>query len=238
MNTLTGHIVRSYDQELAQISTLTAQMGGLVEQQLQQSLRALHARDNELAAKTYENDNSIDSVEQEINDLSLKVLALRQPMASDLRLIVGSMKIARDLERIGDYAASLAKRSYALNSSGKLPLSASLLRLGNLVAPMVLDAIAAYSSIDVARAEQILDNDAPIDDAYDRMVGEIITHMQTNPDDIKLCTHVLFMAKNLERIGDRCTNIAETVFFMDSGSTPKAPRRPNLAEKLARDTGF
>lgn len=217
---VTTHIVKSYDQELQQIVELTARMGSLAEQQFATAVQAIHARDNAIAKQAFESDNAIDALEHELNDLTLRVLALRQPMASDLRLIIGSLKIARDLERIGDYAASLAKRARVLNAGDKMPVTSTLLRLTSLITPMLKNVIDAYTQDDLAKADHAYASDDAIDTAYHALVDDVMTYMQGHPGQIKACTQLLFMAKNIERIGDRATNIAETVHFIVAGNLP------------------
>jgi phosphate transport system protein len=223
-----SHIVKSYDKELTAIVETIARMGGLVEQQFAAAIQAIHARDNEIAGRAFASDTAIDELEHALNQLALKVLALRQPMASDLRLIIGSMKIARDLERMGDYAANLAKRARTLNVNERMAVTSTFLRMANLVAPVLHDVIDAYTQEDVAKADAAYASDDAIDDAYNALVEDLIRYMQEHPEHIKTCTHLLFMAKNMERIGDRATNVAETVHFIVSGELPAVRKKKAL----------
>ena len=226
-----NHIVKSYDQELAQLVRYAAQMGSLVEEQFAAAIQAIHARDNEIAGRTFASDTAIDTLENELNELALRILALRQPMAGDLRLIIGSMKIARDLERIGDYAASLAKRSRNLNAVEKISPTITLVRMANQVSPILKQIVDAYTNNDVDQATAAYEHDDIIDESYHNLITELMQYMQKHPESIKECTHLLFMAKNLERIGDRATNIAETVHFIVKGSMPLI-RKPKVLPDL------
>ncbi len=224
-----NHTVKSYDQELAQIVNTVAEMGSLVERQTASALQAIHSRDNEIAGKAFTSDNEIDQLEHLLNERALQILALRQPMAGDLRLIVGAMKIARDLERIGDYAANLAKRARKLNKVAPLAPTAGLIQIGNLVAPIVTDVINAFTNNDTTLADLAYAKDEAVDEAYKKFLRELIQFMQSNPDTLDTTTHLLFMAKNIERIGDRATNIAETVHFIVKGTMPVS-RRPKVLD--------
>ncbi|MFN5609375.1 MAG: phosphate signaling complex protein PhoU [Holosporales bacterium] len=232
MNLPLGHIVRAYDEELTQLTLYTNRMGSKVEELLSHALRSLHTRDNDLAAATYEADNAVDALEVEVNDQILQILALRQPMALDLRLIVGSMRIARDLERIGDYAANFAKRTYYLNSQPRVELTSTLLRLGNLVMPILGEALQSYAERSIARADAACAGDDAVDMAYEELFTQTIQAMEREPNNAASYVHILFMGKNIERIGDRATNIAETVHFIVHGYLPREPRRPNIAATL------
>lgn len=222
------HIVKSYDEELAQVATLAAKMGSLAEKQLAASIEAIQTRDNAIAGKAYEADNKIDDLEAELNERVLQILALRQPMAMDLRTLIGYLRIGRDIERIGDYAANIAKRARTLNTENRLKITSALVKMANLVAPNLKDSIDAFIEGDEAKAEYVYNNDDAIDDAYKSMIQDLMEYMRTNPQDILSCTHLLFMAKNLERIGDRATNIAETVHFIVSGKLPEVRLKKTL----------
>jgi phosphate transport system protein len=221
----TQHTVRSYDEELTRLITLTTQMGQKVVTQLDKVCQALLKRDNAIAAEAFESDNEIDDIEQSIHDLGLRLLALRQPMASDLRLIVGCMKSCRDLERIGDYAANLAKRSRLLNRTEKMPITSSLLHMAGMLVPILRKVMDAFVNNDTIRADEVYRQDDEVDAAYDALIEATIKLMQQDTASIQIATHILFMAKNMERIGDRITNIAETVHFIASGKVPGTKRR-------------
>jgi len=228
MNISLGHIVRAYDEELTQLTLCTIRMGSKVEELLSHALRSLHTRDNDLAAATYEDDNTVDALEVEVNDQILQILALRQPMASDLRLIVGSMRIARDLERIGDYAANFAKRAYYLNGQPKIEPISSLLRLGGLVLPILGEALQSYAERSIVHADTACAGDDAVDAAYEELFAQTIEAMERDPSNAASYVHILFMGKNMERIGDRATNVAETVHFIVSGALPAVRKKKAL----------
>jgi phosphate transport system protein len=212
-----SHTVKSYDQALSQMTGDCASMGKLVEEQLRQAAEALQARNNDIATETSKRDLEVNALESSINQQGLKMLALRQPMASDLRLVIGTLKIARDLERMGDYAANIAKRASKINAGDELGPTQAVLAMARLAEPILHDALLAYETQDIDLAKKVESMDDVLDEAYNALLTEIMSYMQTHPDDIKLCTHLIFIAKNFERVGDRATNIAETVQFIVLG---------------------
>jgi phosphate transport system protein len=212
-----SHTVKSYDQALSQMTGDCASMGKLVEEQLRQAAEALQARNNDIATETSKRDLEVNALESSINQQGLKMLALRQPMASDLRLVIGTLKIARDLERMGDYAANIAKRASKINAGNELGPTQAVLAMAQLAEPILHDALLAYETQDIDLAKKVESMDDVLDEAYNALLTEIMSYMQTHPDDIKLCTHLIFIAKNFERVGDRATNIAETVQFIVLG---------------------
>jgi phosphate transport system protein len=221
----TTHIVKSYDNDLNRLSYLIQEMGKLADRQLSAAIEAIQSRDNEKAEHTRAGDAVIDALEDELNELTLNILALRQPMASDLRLIIGSMKIARDLERIGDYAANLAKRTRTLNANSPLGLTDQLVHMGGLVQPLLKTALDGFMRQDTALVSDIVGMDDAVDALYKKLINDLMDYMQSNPKDVVACTNLLFMAKNFERIGDRATNIAENVYFIVEGTLPHAMRQ-------------
>ena len=212
-----SHTVKSYDQALSQMTGDCVAMGKLVEEQLRLSAEALQARNNDIAIETSKRDQEVNALEHSINQQGLKMLALRQPMASDLRLVIGTMKIARDLERMGDYAANIAKRASKINAGAELGPTQAVLAMARLAEPILRDALLAYQNQDIELAKSVESKDDVLDEAYNALLTELMSYMQTHPDDIKLCTHLIFIAKNFERVGDRATNIAETVQFIVLG---------------------
>ncbi len=225
MNSDSTHTVKSYDEDLRRLNKTIAEMGGLAETQLADAVDALVGRDSDSAAGVIESDQRIDQLEREVDASVVRLLALRQPMASDLRLIVAALKIASDIERIGDYAANVAKRSIALN---QMPLARpmnSLPRMGRQVQQMIKDVLDAFVDKDAAKAEAVWNRDEEVDDTYNSLFRELLTYMMEDPRNISACTHLLFIAKNIERIGDHTTNIAETIHFMVHGK-PIAAVRP------------
>jgi phosphate transport system protein len=219
------HIVRSFAQELERQSNLLTQMGGVAEAQVAGAVRAVVRRDVELAAQVMAGDQRLDEYERAIEAESIRLLALRQPMAQDLREIVSALKVAVDLERIGDYAANVAKRSLALAQVPAVPPSAGIASMGKLVAVILKDVLDAYIERDVEKAIATWKRDEELDDLHTGLFREVLSHMTEDPRTITPCTHLLFMAKNLERIGDHATNIAETIHFVVVGS-PLTLERP------------
>jgi phosphate transport system protein len=219
------HLVKSYDQELKRLGNLITEMGGIVESQVADAAEAIMQRDTEMAARVVEADPRVDAIEREVEQFVIRLLALRQPMAGDLRNIVAALKITTDLERIGDYASNVAKRSIVL-SQFQLPLSLSgLVHMAQLVQANLKQIIDAVSEKDADKAIQVWRSDQVIDDLYNTVFRELITYMMEDPRNITPCTHLLFIAKNLERIGDHATNIAEIVHYAVTGA-PLTEARP------------
>ena len=213
----TPHIVRSYEEELKRLRDMIARMGGLAERQVADSATALIRRDTELAAEVVARDAQLDLLEREVEAFCVRLLALRQPMAADLRLIVTSMKISSDLERIGDYARNGAKRAIVISSQPQFASLNGFSRLAHLVQENLKGAIDALVNDDLARADEVWNADQPVDDIYNGIFRELLTFMMEDPRNITAATHLLFVAKNLERIGDHATNIAERVHYAISG---------------------
>ena len=217
------HIVKSYDEDQRRIVEDVVRMGQAAVAQLEAALDVVERRDDSAARRIVANDESIDESERRISH-DVMLLALRGPMARDLREILAGLRIPADLERIGDYAANVAKRSIALNTSPPLPHVAGLRALGLLAAGQVRQALRAYREGDAELALQVRENDARLDEQYTGLFRELLTYMMEDPRNITPCTHLLFMAKNLERIGDHATNIAENVWFLHHGERPLPPR--------------
>ncbi|CAK0758405.1 Phosphate-specific transport system accessory protein PhoU homolog [Azospirillaceae bacterium] len=221
----TKHIVKAYTNELQHLSNLVTQMGGAAEAQVSDAVQAVAKRDIALAARVMEGDDRLDNFERAIDAEAIKLLALRQPMASDLREIVGALKIAADLERIGDYAANIAKRSIALAQLPPMRPVAAIPRMGRLVQEILKEVIDAYIDHDIVRASAAWRRDEELDDLHTSLFREVLTYMMEDPRNITPCAHLLFMAKNLERMGDHATNIAEMLHFQVTG-TPLNDKRP------------
>ncbi|MEE3625510.1 phosphate signaling complex protein PhoU [Nitrospirillum sp. BR 11752] len=220
----TGHIVTSYDEELAQLHRAITEMGRLASSQLSRALKATLDRDGDLAAAVMADDDKIDALEKRIEEQTLKVLALRAPVGSDLREVVAALKISNNLERIGDFAANVAKRSLALNQMPEVELTRSLRRIGDAANDMLTRVVTAYADSDAAAALAVRDADSEVDLAYTALFRELLTYMMEAPQRITACTHLMFAAKNLERIGDHATNIAETLCFQVLGQAPSGER--------------
>ena len=225
------HIVKSFTQELASLRDLLTKMGGIVESQLAMAMKALADQDADTATRAVQQDPAVDALEKQIEALVIRMLALRQPMASDLREIVAGLKISAGLERIGDYAKNVAKRSIVLGQFS-LPFSltgiATMARLAQENLRLVIDAIGEN---DAQKAVQVWQSDEAIDDLYNSIFRELVTYMMEDPRNITPCTHLLFIAKNIERIGDHATNIAETVHYAATGEalTDDRPRGTEAA---------
>ena len=219
------HTVTSYDDELNQMTGTILRMGGMVEQQLADAITALVTRDPELAARVIADDQPVDRLEHEIDHLVMRLLALRQPMAVDLRLITASLKISSDLERIGDYAANVAKRASALSQVEPMRPVAVIPRMSQTVQGMIKDVLDAYMARDAEMALAVWRRDEEVDEIYNSLFRELLTYMMEDPRHITPCTHLLFIAKNIERMGDHATNIAETIAFLVTG-TPLDEARP------------
>jgi phosphate transport system protein len=192
-------------------------MGGLAETQLEQSIEALQKRDSTLAETAIENDRKIDELHAEVDEMAIRLLALRQPMATDLRHIVTGLKIAPVVERIGDYAKNVAKRAIALNQMPPVKPLFAIPRMGRIVREMTKDVLDAFANNDVPKAYEVWMRDAEVDDMYDSLFRELLTYMMEDPRNITPCTHLLFVARNIERIGDLATNIAELIHYQVEG---------------------
>jgi phosphate transport system protein len=226
------HIVKSFSQELQRLRDLMAEMGGLVESQLTMAMQAIVNHDTDLATRAVQQDPAVDALERQAEQLVIRMLALRQPMASDLRQIVSALKIAAALERIGDYAKNVAKRSIVLGQFA-LPFSLTgLAAMARLVQENLRLVIDAAGENDPDKAVQVWQSDQAIDDLYNSIFRELVTYMMEDPRSITPCTHLLFIAKNLERIGDHATNIAETVYYSATG-TVLADERPKGGDAYA-----
>ena len=213
------HIVRSYEEQLRKLRDMVARMGGLAERQVNDAAIALTRRDARLASEVIARDAAIDALEREIEVFAIRILATRQPMAGDLRLIVAAMKVSHDLERIGDYARNAAKRSMVIMQQPGLGSLNGFTRMAQLVQANLKLAIDALANEDAEAAQHVWGADEPVDDIYNGIFREMLTHMMEDPRNITAATHLLFIAKNLERIGDHATNIAETVHYAISGDT-------------------
>ncbi|MBO9405757.1 MAG: phosphate signaling complex protein PhoU [Thermomicrobium sp.] len=218
------HIVRAFDEELSRLTGAIVEMGGLAERQVADAVRALSERDVELAAKVIESDRRIDDLEESIDQDAIKLLALRQPMAIDLRMIAMALKITNDLERMSDYAVSIAKRSQRLSEHPELRPIQQLPRIGQSCLSMVKDVLDAYVERDADKATAVWHRDSEVDELYTSLFRELVTYMLEDPRTISLCIDLLFIAKNLERIADHATNIAEKIVFIIHGTQINRPR--------------
>jgi len=211
---MSEHIVKAFTEQLESLANSVAQMGGLAEAQFANAIEAIAKRDGKLAEAAIGSDERVDRIQQMIEEHALKLLALRQPMAVDLRATLAAIKIANELERIGDLAKNIGKRALVLNREPPIRLVQSLARMGRQSLAQLKMVLDAYSDRDAEAARNVWRHDEEIDELYNSLFRELLTYMMEDPRTIGLCTHLLFVAKNIERSGDHCTNIAEVVYHM------------------------
>lgn len=221
----TAHISSAFDRDLEAAQALVMRMGGLVETALLDASEALDTRDEDLAARVRSGDAAIDALEDQINAQCALLLALRGPTAGDLRTVLTVMKIAAALERSGDHAKNLAKRTAVLAQLSPVPgASGAIRRLAKAVVQMLTDALDAYIRRDVKLAEDVRARDRDIDQMYNSIFREFLTHMMEDPRTIGPCMHLHFIAKNIERVGDHATAVAEQVIYLVTGAMPEDDR--------------
>ncbi|RMD48626.1 MAG: phosphate transport system regulatory protein PhoU [Alphaproteobacteria bacterium] len=222
------HISSAFDEDLERIQSDLMRMGGIVEKMITDAARALERRDADMAAEVIAADREVDRLEEAVDQEVVRVLALRQPQARDLRTVIAVMRIAGNLERIGDYAKNIAKRTAPLFELPPVGTSAgSLRRMAGEVGAMLKDALDSFLRADADLAESVRLRDEDVDQMYNALFREFLTHMMEDPRNISPCMHLLFIAKNLERIGDHVTNIAEQTVYMATGRLPgdERPKR-------------
>ena len=230
------HIATVFDRDLEAIQATIMKMGGLVEAAILNAAQALDTRDEELAETVRRGDAAIDALEEQVNTECARVIALRSPTASDLRTVLTVMKIAASLERCGDYAKNLAKRSLLLVQMPAVGGAAgSVRRMAKLVEQLLKDALDAFIQRDAALAADVRLRDREVDQMYNALFREFLTHMMEDPRNITACMHLHFIAKNIERVGDHATGIAEQVIYLVTGTLP-AEQRPK-GDTTAFDTG-
>lgn len=231
-----AHIHSAFDRDLEKLEALIMKMGGLVEAAIVASAKALEAKDLELAEHVRRSDKSIDELEERINEEAARIIALRQPAATDLRTILTVIKISASLERSGDFAKNLAKRTEVLAEMPEVGgATASIRRMAREVELMLKDALDAYADRDAARADEVMRRDEDVDHMYNALFREFLTFMMEDPRNITPCMHLHFIAKNMERMGDHVTAICEQVIYLVTGSMPedgrkKDDRTPFIAE--------
>ena len=220
------HTVKAFTDELDALTQEVARMGGMAEAAVIDSLAAVARRDEELAHGVIERDVKIDAAQHEIERRAIKLFALRQPVASDLRVVLTAWRIATDLERVGDLAKNIAKRALILNQAEPVALTRSIERIGKIAATHLKQVLDAYANRDVDAAIGVWRQDDNIDAHYNSLFRELLTYMIEDPRTITPCAHLLFVAKNIERIGDHSTNIAEHIHFLVTGEeiTTQRPR--------------
>ena len=220
------HIVASFDEELSQLSAKIAEMGGLAEQQLAESVAALAGRNTELAQRVIVSDGRMDDLQREIEDTATQMIARRQPMAQDLREIVAAMRIASDLERVGDLSKNTAKRVFAVEGNFSAQrLVVGVEHIAEMSMAQLKNVLDAYTGRDLDAALSVWQRDDEVDAMYTSLFRELLTYMMEDPRYITFCAHLLFCAKNIERIGDHATNVAETIHYLVTG-VPLSEERP------------
>ena len=219
------HIASAFDRDLETVQALVVKMGGLVEAAITDAALALETRDDELAEDVRRRDRSIDLLEAQVNEEAARLIALRSPTATDLRLVLTVIKISASLERVGDYAKNIAKRSNVL---AHMPViegaGMALRRMSSTVEKMLKDALDSYVHRDAALASDVRARDLEVDQMYNALFREFLTHMMEDPRNISACMHLHFIAKNIERMGDHATSIAEQVLYVVTGELPDDPR--------------
>lgn len=220
-----SHIVSVFDDELKYLARRISEMGGLAEQMVGDSVRALISSDTALAQKVISDDTILDAAEREIGEKAIVTIAKRQPVAADLREIMGAIRIAGDLERVGDLGKNTAKRVVAVRDTGvPRSLARGLEHLSELAMNQLTDVLDVYATRSPEKANAIRERDDEIDSVYTSLFRELLTYMMEDPRTITTCTHLLFCAKNIERIGDHATNIAETIYYIATGAQPEGER--------------
>ena len=229
---MVGHTVTSYDRELDALQRLIAEMGGVAEAMISDALDALVDGDTERAHRVVEADSRLDGLQREVEDLAVMTIARRQPVSIDLRELIGAIRVAGDLERVGDLAKNIAKRTIKIGAGFRVPRAIVGLRHMNLVAAELMkDVLDACAQRDAERAREVWERDAELDALEDSVFRDVLTSMMEDPRSISQCAHLLFCSKNIERIGDHATNIAETVVYIATGKTMTArPRGRGVAD--------
>ena len=230
--TMSEHTIKAFDADLQDLTRVVAEMGGLAERQIAKAIEALDKRDPALADRVIAEDAKIDALQHEIEEKAVLTIARRQPMAVDLREIVGALRVSNDLERIGDLAKNIAKRVGALEEDfGSQQVMRGVEHMADLVLAQIKDVLDSFANRDSAKALAVWRNDEEIDAVNNSLFRELLTYMMEDPRNISYCIHLLFCAKNIERMGDHATNIAETVYFIAEGRTlaEERPKGDNTA---------
>jgi phosphate transport system protein len=225
---MSEHIVKSFDIELRDLRNLVVEMGGYAEKSVADSIAALLKRDVSLAQRVIAVDSTIDALQRTIEETAIILIARRQPLALDLRELVSAIRVANDLERIGDLGKNIAKRVVALDSQMQpMKVFSGFGTMADLVLEQLKQVLDAFSQSDAEEALDVWNSDGAVDALYNSLFRELLTYMMEDPRNIGFCTHLLFCAKNIERIGDHATNIAETVHYLKTGGSPVGERPKN-----------
>ncbi|MFV0645351.1 MAG: phosphate signaling complex protein PhoU [Sphingomonadaceae bacterium] len=217
---MSEHTVKAFDEDITRLRGLIAEMGGLAEVALQESMDALIRNDTDLAADVVARDKKIDALESEVDKLAVRIIALRAPMADDLREVVAAMKIAGVVERIGDYSKNIAKRTNVIEQKKLFEPLTLVPAMAELANEMVHDVLTAYAARDPVLAREVIATDKRVDAFYDSIFRNVTSYMMENPSTISSAAQLLFIARNIERIGDHATNVAEMVHYAATGSYP------------------
>ncbi|MEM8657770.1 MAG: phosphate signaling complex protein PhoU [Pseudomonadota bacterium] len=227
------HIVSAFDDDLTMIEAKISEMGGLAEELLSGALEAVEKRDASLAQAVIDRDEKLDALEMEVEEMATNTIALRQPMAQDLRVLISAVKISTTLERIGDLAKNIAKRAMTFSRTGQITLTSSILRMGRATQAQLAEVLTAYSARDTEAAVAVWRKDVDIDEMYNALFRELVTYMMEDSRMIGAGAQMLFIAKNLERMGDHTTHISEMVYYIRVGE-PLGDDRPK-GEPLGLD---
>jgi phosphate transport system protein len=214
------HTVKAFDEDITRLRGLIAEMGGLAELAIEEAMRALVSGDEVLGGEVVARDRRIDALENEVDAMAVRTLALRAPMADDLREIIAALKIGGILERVGDYSKNIAKRVGRIEGRSRFEPLTLIPAMGELAAEMIHDVLTAYAARDPELAREVIERDAKVDAFYDSIFRNLVSYMVENPATISSAAHLLFIARNLERIGDHATNIAEMVHYSAVGTYP------------------
>ena len=217
MATTGGHTIKAFDDDLDRLRALISEMGGLAEHNIREAMRCLVDRDLDGAKRVVEEDRKLDALEIETERRAVQLIALRAPMAGDLRDIVAALKISSVVERIGDYAKNISKRVPLLDELGNVQPLSLMPEMARIATEMVHDVLTAFVERDAAAALEVIERDKKVDDFYNSIFRTLLTYMMENPGNISQSTHLLFIAKNIERVGDHATNIAEMVYYAATG---------------------
>ncbi len=222
---MVNHTMKAYDKELDTLERRIAEMGGIAEKMVIDAMDALSNADTVLAHQVVATDPRLDALQREIENLAVMTIARRQPVAVDLRELIGAIRIAGDLERVGDLAKNIAKRSIKIGAEARVPRAiVGLKHMNEVATELMKDVLDAYAQRDAERAREVWERDVDLDALEDSVFRDLLTHMMEDPRNISFCAHLLFCSKNIERIGDHATNIAETVIYLVSGQAPTSER--------------
>ena len=218
---MTEHTVKAFDEDITRLRGLIAEMGGLAEVAIEEAMQALVTGDEELGKKVVARDKKLDALESEVDAMAIRTIALRAPMADDLREIIAALKIGGVLERVGDYAKNIAKRVGRIEGRNRFEPLTLIPAMGELAAEMVHDVLTAFAARDPLLAREVIERDQKVDAFYDSIFRNLVSYMVENPATISSAAQLLFVARNLERIGDHATNVAEMVHFAAMGTYPE-----------------